>query len=332
MSLKNLKQYEAYFYRAPSAHNTQPWILRYEDDVIFLHFDQERTLPAGDPTNRDLFLSLGAFVETVLIVGAHFGQGLEFISGLDPDRCSVGSFRRSTQIYSTPFTIEDIQNRQTSRLVYKEGGLDSQILEELRPQIRPFEIHGVKSKPLIDLFRISDDYIYHKIPVLKELRRWIRLSKKDPRYFKDGLNAECLGLDGLQAFLFDGILKSLESGFGQRLKADLLLTNSTYNIMEGNCDVLLLIGPSGGNPVALEGGRQLQKIWLSLSQKGYFTHPISQIIDCPKTYDLLQGRIHLEKSRQIFSIFRVGRSEKPTRSYRLIGKIRTFCISTGTSI
>ncbi len=319
MSLKALQQYEKYFYRAPSAHNTQPWALNYADERIALAFDQERALPQGDPTHRDLLLSLGAFIETVLIVGAYFGQALEFISDLDLERRAVGFFQRSAHTYSTPFRLEDIQKRQTSRLVYKEGAFDFKILDDLRPQISPFQIHGLEAKALIDAFKIADEYIYRSIPILKELRNWIRLSKKDPRYFKDGLNADCLALDGIQTFLFDGILKSLECGFGQWLKADRWLTQATLEILRKNCTVLLLIGPREGNAMILEGGRQLQKIWLTLSRQGYFTHPVSQIIDCPQTYALLQGRINIGKTKHILSIFRVGRSEKVARSYRLLG-------------
>jgi hypothetical protein len=54
-----LRALEPDFWRAPSAHNTQPWVLRYHDTSAEIGWDPACTLPAGDPTGRDLRLSLG---------------------------------------------------------------------------------------------------------------------------------------------------------------------------------------------------------------------------------------------------------------------------------
>ena len=316
MNLKDLKQYETYFYRAPSAHNTQPWALTYGQETIELGFDEKRALPDGDPTNRDLLLSLGAFVETVLIVASHFKQDLEFIADIDLAKHHIGSFKKSIQSYKTPFTLGDVEKRQTSRLIYKKDRIDPKAVEALRVQSNGLDIHILESTSLIDLFKESDYYVFHHIPVLKELRQWLRLSKSDPRYVKDGLNAECLNLDGVQSFIFNWILKSLEFGYGQRLKLDQLLTMSSLDVLKNRCDVMVLTGKNNGEASVLEAGRSLQRIWLDLARKGYFTHPLSQIIDCPKTYAMLASRMALKDKDQIFSVFRVGSSSLPAHSYR----------------
>jgi hypothetical protein len=46
--------------RAPSVHNTQPWAFRIAADVIELHADPARRLPAADPEDRELRLACGA--------------------------------------------------------------------------------------------------------------------------------------------------------------------------------------------------------------------------------------------------------------------------------
>ncbi len=46
--------------RAPSLHNIQPWRFRVQPDVIELHADPTRRLPATDPDDRELRLSCGA--------------------------------------------------------------------------------------------------------------------------------------------------------------------------------------------------------------------------------------------------------------------------------
>lgn len=317
MNLKALQQYELHFYRAPSAHNAQPWVLRYEEEAIALFFDMDRTLPAGDPTNRDLLLSLGAFVETVLIVAAHFKCDLEFTADWDLTKHRVGSFRKSTQAYKTPFTLEDIQKRQTSRLIYKGDGPDSRVLQDLKVHIDGLDLQILDSTALVDLFKSSDRFIFHNIPVLKELRQWLRLDRADPRYFKDGLTAAGLNLSAAQAIVFDMILKSLENGSGQRLGLDKMLTLFSLNILKKKCQVMVLSGETTGEMSVVNAGRALQKLWLGLAKQGYFTHPLSQIVDCPETYGILCSRIGLKKENRILSVFRVGRSSPPAYSHRL---------------
>jgi len=46
--------------RAPSVHNTQPWLWRIGPGVVELHADWTRRLAATDPDRRDVLLSCGA--------------------------------------------------------------------------------------------------------------------------------------------------------------------------------------------------------------------------------------------------------------------------------
>ncbi|NOT32243.1 MAG: hypothetical protein HOP15_17495 [Planctomycetes bacterium] len=46
--------------RAPSSHNTQPWLFRARGDSIELHADRTRALPINDPHDRELTIRCGA--------------------------------------------------------------------------------------------------------------------------------------------------------------------------------------------------------------------------------------------------------------------------------
>jgi hypothetical protein len=52
---------------APSVHNTQPWLLRFHDDlrVLSLFERSERALPRHDPLGRDRLISVGAVIANV---------------------------------------------------------------------------------------------------------------------------------------------------------------------------------------------------------------------------------------------------------------------------
>lgn len=59
--------------RAPSVHNTQPWLLRITGDQIAVHADDERWLPRTDPDRRDLHLSVGALLQHLTAALRAFG-------------------------------------------------------------------------------------------------------------------------------------------------------------------------------------------------------------------------------------------------------------------
>src|SRR5262245_16708717 len=57
---------------APSGHNAQPWTVRVDDRGLWVGTDATRWLPKVDPANRELMLSIGAFLENLITAaGAH---------------------------------------------------------------------------------------------------------------------------------------------------------------------------------------------------------------------------------------------------------------------
>lgn len=49
--------------RAPSIHNTQPWLFTASDDVLEVFTDPSRALPVLDPSGRQRVISCGVAVE-----------------------------------------------------------------------------------------------------------------------------------------------------------------------------------------------------------------------------------------------------------------------------
>jgi nitroreductase len=80
--------------RAPSVHNTQPWLFRLVDGAIEVHADTDRQLPVADPAGRAMRVSCGAalfnlrlalrhrgYVPSVRLTGA--AAGLMAVVGID---------------------------------------------------------------------------------------------------------------------------------------------------------------------------------------------------------------------------------------------------------
>ena len=317
--LRDLQRLERWFWRAPSAHNTQPWVLEYGSDRIELRFDPLRHLEAGDPTRRDLFLSLGAFAEALLIAAASEGVGLDFNAAVDVDAARVGTFSEAAAIYETSFTPADLERRRTSRLPYLPGRLGEADLVASRAELAAEEcLHEVAAREIAPLFSAADRHLFDTPPVVRELGSWLRLSKRDPNYERDGLSFECLALSRPEAAFFGFALRPRVFRIVRALRLHRTFTSSARSVLDVDGSVLVLEAPDGSPADLLAHGRSLLRIWLALSARGLYTHPLSQVIDYPATERELANRLSLGPERRMLGVFRAGRSDEPARSHRLV--------------
>ena len=315
--LRELRLLEQQFFRAPSAHNTQPWLLDYSPAEVGLRFDPERALPLGDPTRRDLFLSLGALVEAVLIASAAAGLAVEFRTDLD-EETRVGSFVRATASYRTSFDPGDLEHRRTSRLAYEPGRLADDDLRAARRELGTEEmLSEVSGAEIVDLYVQADRHLYDSPEVVEELRSWLRLSRRHSRAAQDGLSRDCLALGRAEALAFAFMLRPRVYPLVRFLRLHRTFTRSTTSLVERG-SILMLAGPARTPETLLDHGRSLLRVWLALGRRGYYTHPLSQILDDPMTEHELASRLALGDETRLLSVFRVGRSAQPSRSARLV--------------
>lgn len=297
--VEELRAQEAVFRRAPSAHNTQPWTLDYRTDEVVVGVDPARALPDSDPTGRDLALGLGAFIETGLIVAA--GAGLAVTCDLsEPRRIRLVP---APERYRTPFTAADVDRRRVARGAYAPGVLSPSILAGLEPGVVP-----VPSRDLADDLAAADRWMLGTPKVALELREWLRLDPRDPRYHRDGLSDRALDMSRAEARLLAAALRAYP--VTRRLGLAALLAASGRDLLRYDGSVLVLTGEGEDR---LAAGRRLLRIWLALARHGLAVHPLSQLIDCPATATRLTNRVGATP----LAVFRVGRPlSEPVRSAR----------------
>ena len=315
--LRDLQRLETQFFRAPSAHNTQPWIVEYRSDRIELHFDPARALPAGDPTRRDLLLSLGALAEAVLITASSVGVALAFEPSFEAEARRVGTFRAAASPYATPFTPDDLARRQTSRAEYAPGRLSGEELTDARDQLAGgAELHELPTRDLVDLNYSAELHLYDSPAIVEELRTWLRLSRRHPRHDVDGLSYECLGLAPVEATAVAVLLRQRVFRLVHMLRLHRRFIAATTSLLEREGSALVLEGPADTPEQVLTHGRSLLRAWLALARHGLYTHPLSQILDDEATEHQLAERVGATAGNRLLSVFRAGRSEPPPRSSR----------------
>ncbi len=131
---------------SPSSHNTQPWTiqLKNSDNSLVVGYNTLRTLPVGDPENRELYISLGCFIETLLCAARDKGLKATYLYlGRNPGEIATISFHKDG-----PAANEwpgAIQNRRSDRRLYEPKSLTAVSREALNKLER-----GTASLKLID--------------------------------------------------------------------------------------------------------------------------------------------------------------------------------------
>jgi hypothetical protein len=193
--------------RAPSPHNTQPWSPRIVGDGIEVAIVPSRTLPAGDPTFRDVIMSLGAWIENASIGAAEAGYGvavetlpalteLEALPIDGPADANSPVFRLTlTPLSDTPsrFSSDDVRNRRVYR-----GSLvgQSDAYADLTGLDLPhwLTLRTLDDRAMAQLSSLGIAFTASRATITKELLHWLRLDPRHPRYTADGMTDAMLGM------------------------------------------------------------------------------------------------------------------------------------------
>jgi hypothetical protein len=181
---------------AANGHNTQPWKFAIQDQAIDIHPDYTRRLPAVDPQDRELWISLGCALENLLLAARAAGYAPEVTYPEAADVIHIGltpdAPQPSAQYAAIPL-------RQNTRSEYNGQSLPNAELDQL--QALPLE-PGVTLKFVLSSAEIETALAYVNEGNLKqyadqafvdELIHWLRFNKREALVALDGLYSRCSG-------------------------------------------------------------------------------------------------------------------------------------------
>lgn len=321
---------EPTFRRAPSAHNTQPATLLVEGESLVVGWEPDRELTVADPTRRDLWLSLGAYVESVCVAGADVGVGVDVRWDVD-----TRAHRVARLVESAPrpvpggFTAEHLRARRTARGAYAEPFVDPAAVDRVAAAANlgdDVRVSLVASALVDELLPVADRWSYGSPGRVSELRRWLRLDAGESDYHVDGLTYEALALTSLQARMLEVALSPRAWSVLRRVGGPRLLASASRISARGAVVTLHVAVADAETPEQVcEHGRVLLRTWLAALGRGLHVHPLSQLVDCPGTAARLQRSVSLPgEQRRILSAFRIGRpTTEPVESARISERCQT---------
>ena len=308
--------------RAPSAHNTQPWRLRWRGDAIEVTVPEARRLPAADASGADLLHGLGALIENLLRTLAQ--RGLEGHYEVT-DRAPVVLVRwRATAAPRPDATLyRMIPVRRTSRLPYAPRPVPAPALEAMRRAAEPACALRVLTDAarILEVRRLVARATAQQLgdpAIARELYAWMRFTPRDPRWYRDGLNAACLGLGRLESALARWLLAPPVLGPLARIGLHRALFASADQ-QAPPAPALCLLTASGEDGMAqrIEAGRSLQRAWLAAAAHGLVTHPLSAALDVAAVRPRTLAAFGVTGAEWPVNLFRLGESAPPARSPRL---------------
>lgn len=328
---------EADWGRAPSAHNTQPWeVTATGPDTLHLGWHADRVLEVGDPTRRDLFLSLGCVTEAIAIVAADLGYAVHVTPGVDRLARSAATLHlrplgrhaegAADAVTAQRYSVAELLSRRTARGPYSEPGISPEDLAQIDPLAAP----ALAAPALIILpaaavetaLRVADRWTFDG-PSTGELRDWLRLDRDDPRYRLDGLSDAALGLSRWEAVGLALALRPRLLGLLRRSRLTAALARTATARPLGT--VVALTAPEGlSDEALLDLGRHLLRVWLEAGRHGLSAHPLSQLLDCPEAAAQVAAALNKkgpgrgDGPRTAYGVFRLGRPTSPAaQSYRI---------------
>lgn len=219
MDYEIAKKLLSYAIRAPSTHNSQPWLFKIKNDSIQVYADPSRyTITEGDPLKRYFYISLGACVENLIIVAQHFGYY---------DRVEFFDNQRNDNLIAEIFVKEGVPNESHKNLcnailtrINVRGVFDPKPIQDdafaaLQGITAPPGIHMeiVHSDERIqELAKLTAEGLriaYRKPAFRKEMSHWIHsnLSRK-----KDGLIGYSLRMSLIPSLILPTLIQFIDIG------------------------------------------------------------------------------------------------------------------------
>lgn len=173
---------------APSGHNSQPWIFEIKGSMLTIKPDYERVRPSVDPSNRELFISLGAAAKNVEVAANYFGMVFEkrYLG-----ETIIIKFKEGKKLSSQDDLFRAITKRHTSREEFRNDEVEKETIDRLKDTPRFRLITPKERKEVANLVHSSVLVWYRSKEITSELEEWLR---DDIEMSKDGLPLGVLNL------------------------------------------------------------------------------------------------------------------------------------------
>jgi hypothetical protein len=309
---------------AASAHNTQPWRFDISENAVNVYADLKRNLGEADKERRLMVLSVGCAIENIHVAANYLGLQPEILLQSDNDFHDTGfaakvSLTQSGEIVGSSEKFNAIFNRQTTRAMYLDEPIEDKFITKLT-QLNNFEnieLHLFTDKSSLDTINtvhaeavksfVKDDAAY------QDSLAWWRYTREELLDKRDGISIYTSAAPSLikQYFTYTVTGDDMRGDFGRNGESELML-----KLFASTPLWAAITTTEPGLSTRLNGGRLLERLYLSCIENQYRIMPITYATEQPQYAQQLLSTLKLDKAKELLSIVRIGKSDLLERAVR----------------
>lgn len=266
---------------APSGHNSQPWAVTLLNETEWLiASDKKRWLPSVDAMNREVMLSLGAFIENLVIAASAFGfrahVDILAATSFDRDVAKVTLERKSPQQVS--LKLISLRRTVKSNMLSKElVPSDVKVLEEQAGEMLHYFPRGSRhaafmEKEAIDNFKIQTE----NDKAQQELAGWIRFGNKDIRKNMDGITTQSMEIGGIAGWVVRNFMTP-DDVMGRSFRQKGI--EKTIEQAKQGAGWIVITSKTNSVADQIDAGRRFQRMALTAREKNIAIHPMTQALE-----------------------------------------------------
>ncbi len=306
---------------APSSHNSQPWRFRIGTEGIDVLADRSRALPVVDPDDRELIISCGAAIESIVIAARYYGLTATVSMLDDPDapddlvRLDILPYHPADQKEVSRF--HGLRSRRTTRTAFEDYQPTAELLGLCRASAPEFDVEflsvldaGIRSK-IADLVARGDQIQFHDPAFRNELAKWVHSESLGER---DGMSGAGFGMPDILAGLARFAIRTFDMGKG-------VAAADRQKIVDGSPVLAVLATEADNQSAWLRTGRALMRTLADITAHGLTASYLNQPIEVPELRATLGEIAGVRGAPQI--LLRIGRTADTARpsARRLISDV-----------
>ncbi len=265
---------------APSGHNAQPWTITvHEPHRFIIGSDRDRWLPAVDPDNRELLLSIGAFLENLITAAGYYGYRVSYkVIARDPKDTRLLDVRLEKS-QRQEYPLERITSRRTVRSSYLTEELspeDRNYLKAFTKYVRYFPVGSREADLIAGATMEANRKQAYRDAAQEELADWIRWSDRDARKFRTGLTPAGMEIHGLANWYvrhFYSVQTVMKESFRQTT-LDMIAQRVT-----GGAGWIAISSDDSQTASLIETGRRFEKMFLGVRERMIALYPMTQALE-----------------------------------------------------
>jgi nitroreductase len=303
---------------APNHWNSQPWLFEVEGSSIRLVADTRRSLPAIDPDQRLMMMSLGAALENLLVAARSYGLRPKVVYVPHAGAGSVvaevswtgGDVRRDRALFHA------ITERRTNRRDYDGRGIFPHNRVQLLAQApEGFHLHWLDDRKAIhdiaDLAHGAVEARWRDPRSQAERYAWMRFGDDDARR-GDGVPVDALEFNGPAKWMARRYFnpRSWLRGLGAESAA-----KQMRSATRSSGALVLLTTARGGEQPWVVAGQAYERFALEATQLGIAHQPINEPLAWERSRPAILKRFDAAGEEPLMLV-RLGHAKRPGASAR----------------